>query len=92
MKCPVCAASGLKSTIRMAGHGVRTSMFTHRFYDDDGRHHFHDPNQTAWGARCSNGHRLTHIRSNRCGVDGCNFGMDEEIRVMEASEPPKEDK
>jgi len=54
--CPECQKLGQTSTVRVDGMGITTLMCAHSFYDEQGRHHYHDPNMTTWQFRCSKGH------------------------------------
>lgn len=72
MKCEKCVAEGKRSTVTDHG-GMTTCMGTHSFYDEDGAHHFHDPNGHTRTYECSNGHRLSVTTYSQCRVAGCNF-------------------
>jgi hypothetical protein len=53
--CPQCQVLSLKSSVRL-NLSTNTLLNYHRFYDDQGRHHFHDENIGGTTYRCSNGH------------------------------------
>ena len=82
MRCPQCVAEGEKSTLHMAGGGVVTDMVVHQFYDEEGKHHYHDPNGMAESGRCSRGHNLVRIHSTECRAPGCSFGDPEVFKVL----------
>ena len=66
MKCPECVKAGLKSTVSDPDGGFSTCMGDHRYYDEDGNYHHHDPNYTSRIYRCSNGHEWDDAQPNRC--------------------------
>jgi len=53
--CAQCKKEGLSSTIQR-GMSTRTVMGTHEYWDEDGKHHYNDPNYTTTGWICSQGH------------------------------------
>lgn len=75
MKCPECVAEGERSTIEI-GDSIRTLMFTHDYFDEDGRFHHHDPNTITTSYYCSRGHRWSAQRVQEC--ETCNTIREEE--------------
>lgn len=55
MRCPECVEAGQRSKVYV-GLSTTTLMYAQPFYDEDGRWHHHDPNQTTTEYTCSNGH------------------------------------
>jgi hypothetical protein len=55
MKCPECEKEGERSCVYDLG-GRTTLMGWMPFYDEDGRYHSHDLNETTHSYRCSRGH------------------------------------
>ncbi len=65
VKCPTCVADGATSALEDVGRytpGVRVRSY----YDEGGRHHVHDPNQTRLNLRCTRGHAFTHTLTPTC--------------------------
>ncbi len=75
MMCPVCQREGTTSTLSVSTGSVVTGMPIKRYYDTEGREHWHDPNSSCTSARCSNGHRLLIVNHPGCSVPGCTFGI-----------------
>ena len=65
MKCEICEKEGLKSQIHIGG-SVSTVMGYHQYYDEDGKHHSHDPNIRTTQYSCSNGHSFARQESGSC--------------------------
>lgn len=65
MKCPVCIQEGKKSTLRDTG-GTCTLASCAPFYDEEGKHHYHDHNTTTLNYSCSNGHSYTVSKRGSC--------------------------
>jgi hypothetical protein len=85
MKCPECERLGMKSTLTTNGWaetyplgGVRVS------YDENGKHHAHNPDITVAYYKCSNDHNLIAIEATRCW---CGWGYDKEVRIHDVSSP-----
>lgn len=55
MKCPICVAKGLSSTVTSQGV-TATLLAWSPFYDKRGIMHSHDINRRLEGFACSNGH------------------------------------
>lgn len=73
-RCHRCNEEGERSTVETFG-GVVTLMATRSYYDEDGAHHYHDPNGHASEFRCSRGHTWTEGRGHPC--PSCDFGHGE---------------
>lgn len=80
MKCAECEKAGLKSIVNVPNGSFSTCMMEHRFYDEDGRYHFHDPNRRTSEWSCSNGHRWVDVRWSRCPAQGCDWNAENERR------------
>ena len=65
MKCPECVAEGKRSKVYVGGHSS-TLMGYLAYYDEDGKLHDHDPNVYSTNYRCSNGHKWTESKKNKC--------------------------
>ena len=70
MKCAECAKSGLKSRVYV-GMSTVTCMGWQPYYDEDGRHHSHDPNTHQTQYSCSNAHKWAEDSSPACW---CGWG------------------
>lgn len=68
MKCPVCVQKDLKSNVYPEG-GTSTCMMGTQYYDEDGKWHDHDPNESSDTYHCFRGHRF--MVSTRKGCPGC---------------------
>lgn len=64
--CSTCAAGGERSVVHDPGGGWATAMIVHEYYDEDGRHHYHDPNTMSVTYSCSRGHRWTEGVRTAC--------------------------
>jgi hypothetical protein len=58
MICEECKAAGLKSCV-YEGYSTCTAMFNAAYYDEEGKHHFHDMNITTTTYSCTNGHQFS---------------------------------
>ena len=85
-KCSQCAKENKKSSVYI-GSSWSTLMNSTSFYDKEGRYHYHDPNITTTGYRCSNGHEW----SIDTGGSQCTFKHDEQEEPEEPDEPTEED-
>lgn len=65
MKCSTCIEEGKRSQVSSLG-GTRTLMHAHSFYDEDGEHHYHDPNTETANYRCSEGHEWQESSKGSC--------------------------
>lgn len=65
MKCPDCEKEDKKSKV-YPGMITRTLMGFHRYHDENGKYHFHDPNITTMEYVCSNGHEWKEKTHNQC--------------------------
>jgi hypothetical protein len=65
MKCPECVKAGQRSEVYDLGSST-TLMGVHAYYDENGQHHYHDPNKTTTGYRCSKGHEWSDTTRNFC--------------------------
>jgi hypothetical protein len=74
MKCKICEEQGLKSKL-YSGYGAVTCMGVGDYYDEDGKHHYHDPNDTTIDYSCSNGHEYRVVYKNKC--HSCDYGKEE---------------
>ena len=67
MKCEQCVKEGLKSCIyEDTFSGMRTLLYCHPYYDENGTYHHHDSNRTTFRYRCSNGHTFEKISYTKC--------------------------
>jgi len=64
MKCPKCVAEGSKSQVRVLNSST-TCLAGDQYYDEEGRHHWHDPNTTFTEYRCSLGHNFAERTKHR---------------------------
>lgn len=65
MFCPECKKEDRKSRVT-PGFSSSTMMYCPPFYDEDGRYHVHDVNQSSTEYSCSNGHRWTEVSRPSC--------------------------
>lgn len=77
--CPECGAQ----LARSKGPARRTLMATTSGYDEDDVYHRHDPNQNVATYECENGHTVRRTSQPACPADGCDFGGESEIEVVE---------
>ena len=68
MKCEACVRDGKRSTVHELS-SITTSLQSNYFFDEDGEHHFHNPNVTTSSWRCSNGHEF--VREGRSECETC---------------------
>ena len=67
MICKECHSQGLKSTVREdAWSGMTTLLYCSPYYDEDGHYHHHNANTTTLNFICSNNHRWSEKRYNKC--------------------------
>lgn len=68
MICNKCQQGGKESKV-FEGSETVTLVGGGDFYDEQGKHHFHDPNCHVSHHSCSNGHNFSvrHIQSCWCG-------------------------
>lgn len=65
MKCPTCIENDQTSTV--TSHGSTTTLMPiHRYWDDYGNYHYHDPNTTTENLSCSNGHSWSKKHKDTC--------------------------
>lgn len=65
MICETCKAEG--KTSRVYDQGSRMTLLNCTpFYDEQGRHHYHDSNTSTAGYRCSNGHSWVVTSTGSC--------------------------
>jgi len=81
MICPKCKELNQKSTIT-GGSGYSTAMGWQPYYDEEGRHHNHDPNGRTSHYSCSQGHDIIVSWSNKCPY--CDFGHETVTTVKDA--------
>jgi len=92
--CPFCKNNGDKSQV-FPGGSSQTLMANHEFFDEEGKHHFHDSNWTTTNFLCSKGHHWVSKTRSRCFCEG--GGVEEQITRLfpkeahEAKEPPSSD-
>lgn len=66
MICETCKAEGRTSRVCGQGGSYMTLLNCTPFYDEQGRHHYHDSNTTTDNFECSNGHRWTVKSTPSC--------------------------
>jgi hypothetical protein len=71
MKCQACADEGATSTVTEVAEEV-TCMGWSPFWDEAGRRHSHDPNETTTHFVCSNGHRF-HVKQPVAPCEVCEL-------------------
>ena len=59
--CSACQALGLKSRVLLGGCWV-TLIATHEYYDENGIHHYEDPNIATCEWSCTGGHGGSYVR------------------------------
>ncbi len=80
--CPFCEKEG--KTSRLPIPPVQsTSMVGELYFDEQGVYHNHDPNWNMAVWECSNGHQF--MRRTRSGCPSCDFGGEDDITLLEAS-------
>lgn len=75
MKCSQCVEDGEKSTVTSLGGSV-TLLGWSPYYDEDGKHHAHDPNKHTSAYRCSRSHAWVERRLAPCPTCGQRGGID----------------
>jgi hypothetical protein len=65
MICQECKTEGKKSRV-YEGPSSTTCMYSPPFYDEDGKHHDHDPNTSTTSFSCSNGHKWSESSRGSC--------------------------
>ena len=65
MKCPECEKENKKSFVYI-GYATSTCMCINQFYDEEGKHHYHNPNITTQHYTCSNEHAWTENINSHC--------------------------
>ena len=65
MICPECKEQGLKSCV-YPGQRFITAMGSEEYYDEDGKHHRHDPNIMKTRYSCTNGHGWGEEETGSC--------------------------
>ena len=65
MKCPECVRDGERSIVTI-GPGYSTLAYAAPFYDEEGRHHHHDPNVHTSEYSCSRGHSWAEVHRGSC--------------------------
>ena len=63
--CPQCQQEGRQSQVYPEGTTV-TDMCVDEFYDETGRHHWHNPNGRSTSYHCRNGHEWGETRYSTC--------------------------
>ncbi len=63
--CNECQSQGLKSAVQDCG-STSTMLACMPFYDEEGKHHYHNYNRVTTSFKCSNNHRFTKQRLNGC--------------------------
>jgi hypothetical protein len=53
--CPKCLENSQSSIVRV-GMSARTLMYVNKYYDENGKYHYDDPNITTTDYYCSQGH------------------------------------
>jgi hypothetical protein len=74
MKCPECVKEGKRSNV-YEDYTTCTAMGFINYYDEDGKHHSHDPNITTLRFYCSNKHSWSKQSSRSCW---CGWGKKDE--------------
>ena len=82
MRCPECERTGQPSRLYMPDCYGSTAMGgSQEYYDEDGRHHYHNVNRSSGQANCSSGHTLTVRLSTKCPAEGCEYGSPQSIEL-----------
>ena len=66
MLCRECQKENKTSRVYPEGMGYTTAVWYPPFYDETGRFHHHDGNNSVHGYRCSNGHTWTETTTGYC--------------------------
>jgi hypothetical protein len=72
VKCPQCVGAGERSQVDIGPTQKMTIGNARRFYDEDGKWHFHDSQPTRHTYNCSRGHRWFVDKFEKC--PNCDFG------------------
>jgi len=70
--CPECQKENKKSSVSIGG-SITTEMCVHRYFDENGNYHYHDPNEIKTTYSCSNGHLWVVEHYNYCPTQGCDY-------------------
>lgn len=62
MKCSTCEQENTGSRVVLIPSSMTTLLVSHEFWDEEGKHHTHDPNIRTLRFRCSRGHEWTERR------------------------------
>jgi hypothetical protein len=65
MICATCKAEGKTSRV-FDRRDSSASTYYQSFYDEDGRHHYHDCTVATTGYECSNGHKWIGQSAGSC--------------------------
>lgn len=76
MKCPECLVLRQKSKVKPLPVCVNQDLKADRFYDENRRRHFHDPNVRKQYFSCTRGHQWFELRVSECPV--CKWPNNEE--------------
>jgi len=78
--CPKCDADLVNGTCV----SMRTQMAGPTpGYDENGVYHSHDPNWSTSTYECENGHTVKRKTRKSCPGEGCDFGGEEKLIVVE---------
>ena len=80
-QCPICKKLGYKSKLYLSGCEISTLLTSQQFYDEEGKFHIHNFNESYTNWYCSRGHQGIKIASTKC--PNCNFGYKEKIEYYE---------
>ena len=69
-KCAECDAKGDRYKVYEDQFMTSTAMAGSSWWDEDGKHHSHDPNWHSRGYSCSNGHRWSESWQSECPACG----------------------
>ena len=70
--CPDCLNLGLRSKFIKKSAKIEGSKYPHeKFYDENGREHYHDSNIRIGNYHCSQGHTGTYYKTLHCSI--CNY-------------------
>lgn len=89
MICKQCADEGKTSRVYPPGAELVTCAYYPPFYDEQGKYHVHDGNWRTGQYRCSNGHRWTVSRIDRCPYQGCSWN-DQQLEAVRYDSLPEE--
>lgn len=84
LKCPQCIEEGTRSKVYTNGSTSTLLGWRGPYYDEDGEHHSHDPNQVTSHYSCDNGHQFAASRRRACPNRKCDYGKSpEEIAAQQ---------